>query len=67
LETKYQLSKADIQLLREIAAGNTYKEISVNLGIPVNILQRKTFALLRKLHVRTKAEAAIKFLKEHKE
>lgn len=62
-----QLTTEEIAIWETLSKGLTYKEIADNLDIPINAVQSRLKHIYRKLCVRNRAEAAIKFLAEQRE
>jgi DNA-binding NarL/FixJ family response regulator len=58
-----KLTPREQEILRQLARGYSYKEISENLGISLNTVKTHLHAIYEKLHVQSRTEATIKFLK----
>ena len=56
------LTARETQILEMLAKGDLYKEIAANLGIGFETVRSHIANIYKKLHVRTRTEAVVKFL-----
>lgn len=57
-----QLSQREGEILRLLAKGHLYKEISEQLGISMSTVRTHIHSVYEKLHVQNRTEAVLKFL-----
>jgi DNA-binding NarL/FixJ family response regulator len=57
-----QLTPRELQILELLAKGGLYKEIAADLGIGYETVRSHIDNIYKKLHVRTRTEAVVKFL-----
>ena len=57
------LTPQEIRIVRMLAAGDSYKEVAVQLGISVNTVRNYIRSIYDKLQVHTKSEAVSKALR----
>ena len=57
-----KLTPREQEILKLLARGHSYKEISESLNISLNTVKTHMHAMYEKLHVQSRTEAAIKFL-----
>lgn len=62
-EPDVQLTDREEQILRSLSAGNLYKEIADQLDISVDTVHNHLRKIYQKLHVRSRTEAVVKYLK----
>ena len=60
-----KLSKREEEVLALLAKGSLYKEISDQLNISVNTVRTYVHRIYEKLHVQSRTEATVKFLKRN--
>lgn len=58
-----QLSERETQVLEYLARGLLYKQIAAQMGISMGTVRTYTQRVYEKLHVHTRTEAVVKFLK----
>jgi DNA-binding NarL/FixJ family response regulator len=58
----HNLTPRERQILEQLAKGSLYKEIAWDLGIGFETVRSHIDNIYRKLHVRTRTEAVVKFL-----
>lgn len=58
-----QLTDREEEILQSLAQGNLYKEIASDLGISVDTVHNHVRHIYVKLHVRSRTEAVVKYLK----
>ena len=56
------LTPREMEVLKQLAVGNQYKEISSNLGISMDGIRFHIRGIYQKLHVHSRTEAVLKFL-----
>src|ERR1017187_1898990 len=56
------LTPREIEVLKQLALGNQYKEISDNLGISIDGIRFHIRGIYNKLHVHSRTEAVLKYL-----
>ena len=56
------LTPREMEVLKQLALGNQYKEISDNLGISTNGIRFHIRGIYNKLHVHSRTEAVLKYL-----
>ena len=61
-DTDHNLTPRETQILGMLAKGNLYKEIAAELGIGFETVRTHIDKIYKKLHVRTRTEAVVKFL-----
>ena len=62
-ENDIQLSMREEEILQSLASGSTYKEIAVELDISTDTVHNHLKKIYSKLHVRSRTEAVVKYLK----
>ena len=56
------LSPRELAVLEKLAQGNMYKEIGEQLGISIDTVRKHLGQVYKKLHVRSRTEAVVKYL-----
>ena len=59
-----QLSARETEILRELSKGYRYKEIADHLGISIETVRSHVHHIYEKLHVESRVEAVMKFVKD---
>jgi DNA-binding NarL/FixJ family response regulator len=59
-----KLTRREFETLTLLAKGYLYKEIAVELGISISTVRAHLHAIYEKLHVHSRTEAVVKFLKK---
>jgi DNA-binding NarL/FixJ family response regulator len=58
------LTEREHEVLAALAQGSLYKQIAESLGISIDTVRKHVQRIYDKLHVRSKTEAAVKFLRK---
>jgi DNA-binding NarL/FixJ family response regulator len=59
-----KLTRRELEILGLLAKGYLYKEIAEELGIAISTVRAHLHAVYEKLHVQSRTEAVVKFLKK---
>lgn len=58
----WNLTKRETEILEHLVAGSLYKEIASDVGISLQTVRFHVYNIYRKLHVRSRTEAVVKYL-----
>jgi DNA-binding NarL/FixJ family response regulator len=64
-KTNYSLTEREIETLRSLSQGNSYKMIASELNISIDTVRTHIKRIYEKLHVHSQTEAIVKAIREN--